>query len=151
MCNLDSSRWLHLCQWDQSQKSLILVYKVINFQLHGQLEKLHLSTSLEIDLIKTTLGSLPFCVSSKILERHVHIPNKIEVFQNCLLYLYQSGFRAFHACETPCRRLVDMWTLHMEKGLLNAIISIRPQKAFDLVDTDVLLEKLRMVHVLLTG
>ncbi len=28
----------------------------------------------------------------------------------CLLYVNQSGFRAFHCCETALTRLVDMWT-----------------------------------------
>ncbi len=49
-----------------------------------------------------------------------------------------------HSCETALTRLVDMWTSNMEKGLHNGIILLDLRKAFDLVNTDVLLEKLKI-------
>ena len=56
----------------------------------------------------------------------------------------QSGFRALHSCETALIRLVDIWTSNIEKGLLNGIVLLDLRKAFDLVDTEVLLHKLEM-------
>ncbi len=61
-----------------------------------------------------------------------------------LLYIAQSGFRAMHSCETALTRLVDMSISNMEKGLLNSSILLDLRKAFDLVNTDVLLEKLKI-------
>ena len=84
------------------------------------------------------------CALSKILEKHVHNYFYKFLLDHCLLYIAQSGFRAMHSCETALTRLVDMWTSNMEKGLLNGIILLDLRKAFDLVNTDVLLEKLKI-------
>lgn len=64
----------------------------------------------------------------------------------CLLYLGQSGFRSFHSCETALTKLVERWTENMENGLLNGIVFIDLRKAFDLVDIDILLAKLRVYN-----
>ncbi len=84
----------------------------------------------------------PITFLSKILELHVHDSLHNYLIKNSLLYFAQSGFRALHFCETALNRLVDMWTSNMEKGLLNDIILLDLRKAFDLVDTDILLKKL---------
>ncbi len=84
------------------------------------------------------------CTLIKILERHIHDSLYNFLIKNSLLYLAQSGFRDLHSCETALSRLVDIWTSNMEKGLLNGIIFLDLRKAFDLVDTDILLKKLSL-------
>ncbi len=49
-----------------------------------------------------------------------------------------------YSCETALTRLMDMWTSNMEKGLLNGIILLDLRNVFDHVNTDVLLEKLKI-------
>ncbi len=82
------------------------------------------------------------CTLSKHLERHVHDSFYKFLQNNGLLYLAQLGFRALHSCETALTKIIDKWTSNMEKGLLNGVVLLDLRKAFDLVDTDVLLHKL---------
>ena len=82
------------------------------------------------------------CTLSKLLERHVHDAFYNFLQTHSLLYIAQSGFRALHSCETALTKIVDNWTSNMEKGLLNGVVLLDLRKAFDLVDTDVLLAKL---------
>ena len=84
------------------------------------------------------------CVVSKIIERHVHESLYKYFTENGLLYIAQSGFRAFHSCETALIKLVDKWTENIENGLLNGIVFLDLRKAFDLVDTNILLQKLEL-------
>ena len=84
------------------------------------------------------------CTLSKLLEKHVHDGFYKFLLDRCLLYINQSGFRAFHSCETALTRLVDMWTTNMEKGLLNGVVLLDLRKAFDLVNINVLLDKLKI-------
>ncbi len=80
------------------------------------------------------------CTLSKILDTWLSVNVLIK---NALLYHGQSGFQAFHSCETALNRLMDMWTSNLEKGLLNRIILLDLRKAFfNLVDTDILHKKL---------
>ncbi len=84
------------------------------------------------------------CTLNKLLERHVH--NSLYKFlqNNGLLYQAQSGFHALHSCETALTKIIDKWTSNMEKGLLKGVAILDLRKAFDLVDTDVLLHKLSL-------
>ncbi len=77
------------------------------------------------------------CALSKILEKHVHNYFYKFLLDHCLLYIAQSGLCAMHFRETTFIRLV-------EKGLLNGIILLDLRMVFDLVNTDVLLEKLKI-------
>ncbi len=84
------------------------------------------------------------CVTSKILERHIHNHFYQYLIDNNLLHPAQSGFRPKHSCETALAKLVNDWTENMEKGLLNGVIFVDLRKAFDLVDTNILLQKLEL-------
>ncbi len=84
------------------------------------------------------------CKQSKLLERHVHDSFYKFLQNNGLLYLEQSGFLALHSWETVITKINDKWTSNMEKGLLNRVVLLDLKKAFDIVDTDVLLHKLSL-------
>ncbi len=64
------------------------------------------------------------------------------LIKHSLLYLAQSAFQAFHSFETALAILVDKWTSNMEEGLLTGIVLLDLRKTFDLVNTDILLQKL---------
>ena len=85
-------------------------------------------------------------IASKILERHIHDCFYSFLIKNRLLDIAQSGFRVNHSCETALARLIHMWTSNMDNGLLNGIVFVDFRKAFDLVDTNLLLQKLAMYH-----
>ncbi len=69
------------------------------------------------------------------------------MIKHSLLYLAQSGFRAFHPYETALTRIVEKWTSNIEEALLNAIVLLGLRKAFDLVNTNILLQKLEIYNL----
>ncbi len=87
------------------------------------------------------------CNLSKILEKHIHESLYTFLINHSVLYLAQSGFLAFHSCQSALTRLVDKWTSNMEEGLLNGIVLLDLRKAFDLVNTEILLQKLKIYNL----
>ncbi len=59
--------------------------------------------------------------------------------KTCSQLLAQSGFHALHSCETALIKIIDKWTSNMEKGHLNEVVLLDLRKAFDLVDTVIVL------------
>jgi hypothetical protein len=83
---------------------------------------------------------------SKIFERHITNQLKSYLDKHELLHSYQSGFRQNHSCQTSLIRLVDSWLQYIDSGRMVGSIFLDLRKAFDLVDHDILLEKLSMYH-----
>ena len=83
---------------------------------------------------------------SKIFERHV--ANQLHSYfeKTDILYTYQSGFRKNHSCQTSLIALIDKWLKQMDNGQLVGTIFIDLKKAFDMVDHNILIEKLRLYH-----
>ena len=83
---------------------------------------------------------------SKIFERH--IANRLKAFleKHQLIHNYQSGFRQHHSCQSSLIRLVDSWFKDIDSGRFVGSVFLDLRKAFDLVDHEILLEKLRMYH-----
>ena len=83
-------------------------------------------------------------MTSKILESHVkyHLVNFLNKYN--LLYSFQSGFRANHSCQTALTVLLDRWIKAIDYGNLVGVIFLDLAKAFDLIDHEILIKKLKM-------
>ncbi len=81
------------------------------------------------------------------MEKHIHESLYMYLIKHSLLYLAQSGFRAFHPYETALTRIVEKWTSNIEEGLLNGIVLLGLRKDFDQVNTDILLQKIKIYNL----
>jgi len=81
-------------------------------------------------------------VLSKPLENHVHKHLSAFLEEHNLLYIYQSGFRKHHSCQTALTALCDTWLDNINKLNLTGAVFLDLRKAFDLIDHEILLQKL---------
>ena len=79
---------------------------------------------------------------SKVLEKHVHESLSEILHQHKLLHKTQSGFQAQHSCETALTNMIDLWLNAIDNGKMIGIVLVYFKKAFDLVDHQILLNKL---------
>lgn len=86
-------------------------------------------------------------VLSKILERAVHDQMKSYLDKNNVLYENQSGFRGKFSTDSCLIGLTDYIKGEMGKGNLVGMVLIDLQKAFDTVDHEILIEKLRSLNM----
>ena len=61
---------------------------------------------------------------------------------NNLIYSRQSGFRKEHSTETALIKIIDDLLFNLDKDKVSGMILVDYQKAFDMVDHNILLEKL---------
>ena len=85
--------------------------------------------------------SLLPCVS-KLLERVVQRQLVRYLSENNILAKQQSGFRSNHSTSTSLVKVTDDWLMALDNGLYTGTVFVDLQKAFDLVDHDILLSKL---------
>ena len=79
---------------------------------------------------------------SKILERHIHncISEYLSEFN--LIHDSQSGFRKLHSCETALVHLTESWRNSIDDGKLVGCVMLDFRKAFDMIDHNLLIQKL---------
>ena len=63
-------------------------------------------------------------------------------YTNDLLTSCQSGFRSLHSTLTAWLETSNNWCVNVDKGLLNGVIFIDLKKAFDTIDSEIILQKL---------
>ena len=60
-----------------------------------------------------------------------------------ILHKSQSGFRKNHSCNTALLGLLDKWLKNIDKGEITGAVFFDLRKAFDVVDHEILLQKLK--------
>ena len=74
---------------------------------------------------------------SNIIERIIHDQTMNLLSTNNVLYKYQSGFRKIHSADTCLSYLYDKITEGFDSGLLNGMVLIHLQKAFNTIDHNI--------------
>ncbi|CAB3995262.1 Hypothetical predicted protein, partial [Paramuricea clavata] len=62
---------------------------------------------------------------------------------NNLLNTCQSGFRTFHSTLTALLEATSDWSMNIDNGLINGVVFIDLKKAFDTIDHQIILQKLK--------
>ena len=80
---------------------------------------------------------------AKVFERIIYDQLYVHLTKYNLLSKHQSGFRSLHSTVTALLKATDSWALNIERGLIKAVVFVYLKKAFDTVDHEILLFKLR--------
>ena len=80
---------------------------------------------------------------SKVIEKIVHEQIQEFLDTNKILYRYQSGFRPYHSTDTCLSYLSDRIIQGFENRMFTGITLIDLQKAFDTIDHEIFLEKMK--------
>ena len=83
---------------------------------------------------------------SKIFEHHIATQIQDYLQRTNVIHKTQSGFRKHHSCHTALIRLVDTWIKEIDSGKLVGTVFLDLRKAFDLVDHEILIYKLKLYH-----
>ena len=83
-------------------------------------------------------------VVSRLFEKLIYDQLYTYLSNNHLLFTEQSGFRLFHSVLTSLLKCTNDWYLNLDKGQYTSVTFIHLKKAFDTVDHQILLQKLRV-------
>jgi endonuclease/exonuclease/phosphatase family metal-dependent hydrolase len=84
---------------------------------------------------------------SKPLEKHINKHLNAHLDNNQLLHCSQSGFRANHSCHTALTSLTEQWLNSINDNKFCGALFVDFAKAFDVIDHDLLLKKLRYYSI----
>jgi len=80
---------------------------------------------------------------SKIFEKIIHKQTQLYLDENNILYKFQSGFRKNYSTDTNLVYLNDKILNGFDKSLYTGMVLIDLQKAFDTIDHNIFLKKLK--------
>ena len=86
-------------------------------------------------------------IVSKVTEKHVTKYLFAYLKKYKLLHETQSGFRKHPSCQTALIKLINDWLSHIDKGNIVGAIFFDLNKFFDVVDHEMLLQKLDLYGV----
>lgn len=84
---------------------------------------------------------------AKIFEKTIYDQLCDYLNDNNLLTHCQSGFRSLHSTLTALIEATNSWSVNIDNGLVNGVIFIDLEKAFDTIDHTILVRKLRKYGV----
>ena len=130
-------------KYDQYLNFAIFLLNSTPFQEVAKLLKLNLFLKKALRPILKTTALFHFSSLPKIIERIVHDQTEEFLSKNKLLYRFQSGFRKNYSTSTCLGNLTDKITTRFEKDLFAGKILIDLKKAFDTIDHQILLKKMK--------
>lgn len=83
---------------------------------------------------------------SKLFERHIADQIHLYFKETNIIHQNQSGFRRNHSSHTALLRLIESWLRDIDNGKMIGAVFLDLRKAFDLVDHQILLHKLKLYH-----
>ena len=99
--------------------------------------------SLDADLLKNYRPVSNLSVVSKLLEKIVFDQLSSYLDDEDLHCKMQSGYRAHHSCETLLIKMMDDILGDMNEGRIVIVVLLDLSAAFDTIDHDILLDRLR--------
>jgi hypothetical protein len=111
----------------------------------ARITAIHKKDSIHVRDNYRPISVLP--IISKPLEKHVSTALQDFLNSHNLLYKKQSAYRKYHSCETALLHITDKWLMAMDKDELIGTLFLDLSKAFDLIDHDILISKLKSYHI----
>ena len=84
------------------------------------------------------------CILSKVIERAIFMQIVEYMNSNDLFHPNHHGFRAGHSTTTAMIQMYDSWVQAVDKGELTGVCMLDMSAAFDVVDHEILLSKLKL-------